>query len=241
MFNKSLFSTGFESLKEREVEQKQKAGHFNQGLFSFYVPDGGEALMRFLTEKPVSFMAHTIKVGKAPRTFVCTENDECMGCKQSDSYDPSKPNRASLKVAFLVLDGREVEVDEKVDGKPTGKKKVITDQIKIMVRGVNDAANIQRSAVKYGLTNGTYTCFKNGAKNPYNFEREVGCPPSKDAKFWSQEPLSQEALNELIEKLPERYREMAKGEGGLYEVLCSQFSPYGETATVEEPVGLKRL
>ena len=51
---------------------------------------------------------------------------------------------------------------------------------------------------------------------------------------------SEEAIDKLIEKLPEKYREMAKGEGGFYAVLQSLFVPYGEVPVVEEAQGLTR-
>ena len=40
--------------------------------------------------------------------------------------------------------------------------------------------------------------------------------------------------------IPEKYREMAKGEGGFYAVLQSLFVPYGEVPVVEEAQGLTR-
>lgn len=237
----NVFKKGFESVENMKQEQQASKGN---GIYDFYVKDKEDALMRFLTDEPIAFKAHTIKVGKAPRVFVCTEDENCLGCKQPDSFDMSKPNKASVKAAFLVLDGREVERDEKVDGQPTGKKVKYTDQIKVMVRGVTDVANIQMQKQKYGLLNRTFTCSKRGIKNPYTFDRNDGCPEGKDPKFWSQGELSAEALNELIEKLPEKYREIAKGEDGLYGVLYELFKPYGFDNSVgtevEEPTALTR-
>lgn len=236
---KSFFRTGFEDVKAMDAEAKAISGG-GKGIYDFYVKDGQETLMRFLTDEPVAFKAHTIKVGKAPRVFVCTEDEDCLGCKQPDSFDASKPNKASVKAAFLVLDGSVVEKDEVVNGQPTGKKVQYTDQIKVMVRGVNDIAVIQRNAEKYGLLNRAYYCSKQGQKNPYTFDRVDGCPNGKDPELWSQAELSQEAIDKLIEKLPEKYREMAKGEGGFYAVLQSLFTPFGELPVVEEAQSLAR-
>ena len=234
----NLFKLGFEDVKAMDAEAKAVSS--NRGIYDFYVKDGQETLMRFLTDQPVAFKAHTIKVGKAPRVFVCTEDENCLGCKQPDSFDATKMNKASVKAAFLVLDGSVVEKDEMENGQPTGKKVQYTDQIKVMVRGVNDIAVIQRNAEKHGLLNRAYYCSKQGQKNPYTFDRVDGCPKGKDAEFWSQSELSQEAIDKLIEKLPEKYREMAKGEGGFYAVLQSLFVPYGEVPVVEEAQGLTR-
>lgn len=242
MFNTGLFQTGFDNVSN--MDAANKAASSNRGIYDFYVKDGQEALMRFLTDKPVAFYAHTIKVGKAPRVFVCTQDETCLGCKQPDTYDATKLNKASVKAAFLVLDGSEVEKDEIVNGQPTGKKIKYTDQIKVMVRGVNDIAVIQRNAEKYGLLNRAYYCAKQGQKNPYTFDRVDGCPDGKDPEFWSQGELSKEAMDKLIDKLPEKYKELAKGEDGLYGVLYSLFTPYGAPAptgqSVEEAQELKR-
>lgn len=239
MFNTNFFQEGFESVTQMDAAQKASRG---SGIYDFFVKDGQETLMRFLTDKPIAFKAHTIKVGKVPKVFVCTGDENCLGCKQPDSFDATKPNKATVKAAFLVLDGSVVEKDEIVDGQPTGKKIKFTDQVRVMVRGVSDIANIQRVSEKYGLLNRAYLVAKQGKKNPYTFDRLDECPEGKDPKFWSKAELSEEAKNELIEKLPERYREMAKGENGFYEILKSLFVPFGEVqeVKVEEPVGLKR-
>ena len=237
----NIFKKGFESVENMKQEQQASKGN---GIYDFYVKDKEDALMRFLTDEPIAFKAHTIKVGKAPRVFVCTEDENCLGCKQPDSFDMSKPNKASVKAAFLVLDGREVERDEKIDGQPTGKKVKYTDQIKVMVRGVTDVAKIQMQKQKYGLLNRTFTCSKRGVKNPDTFDRNDDFPQGKDPKFWSQGALREEAINELIEKLPEKYREIAKGEDGFYGVLYELFKPYGFDnnvgGEVEEPTTLTR-
>ena len=47
-------------------------------------------------------------------------------------------------------------------------------------------------------------------------------------------------MEKIINSLPEKYREMAKGENGLYEVLYSLFTPFGVTPDIEEPKGLTR-
>ena len=103
---------------------------------------------------------------------------------------------------------------------------------------------IQMQKQKYGLLNRTFTCSKRGIKNPYTFDRNDDCPQGKDPKFWSNGALSEEAINELIEKLPEKYREIAKGEDGFYGVLYELFKPYGFDNSVgnevEEPTALTR-
>lgn len=149
-----FFNRGIEATQK--LADAHKASFSSNGIYDFYVKDGQEALMRFLTDEPVSFMAHNIKVGKAPRTFVCTGDADCQGCKQADSFDPTKPNKPVVRAAYLVLDGTITEKDEMQDGKPTGKKVQYTDQIKVMVRGTSDIAAIERCKEKYGLLGRAY-------------------------------------------------------------------------------------
>lgn len=244
MRNNSLFRKGFQAVNEMSEEARANSGR--TGIYDFYVKDGEEKLMRFLTDEPLSFKAHTIKVGKVPRVFVCTEDASCKGCQQPDSFDSTKMNKASIKSAFLVLDGTVTTRDEVVNGQPTGKKLEYTDQIRVMVRGTSDVAAIQRNKEKYGLLDRCYSVTKNGQKNPYNFDRLDDCPEGKDPLFWSKAPLTEEAKQKLIEKLPEKYQELAKGEDGFMAVLESLFTSYGEVAEVAEatemtPNGLKRV
>ena len=97
----NLFKLGFEDVKAMDAEAKAVSS--NRGIYDFYVKDGQETLMRFLPDQPVAFKAHTIKVGKAPRVFVCTEDENCLGCKQPDSFDATKMNKASVKAAFTCV------------------------------------------------------------------------------------------------------------------------------------------
>lgn len=243
-----FFNRGIEATQK--LADAHKASFSSNGIYDFYVKDGQEALMRFLTDEPVSFMAHNIKVGKAPRTFICTGDAECQGCKQADSFDPTKPNKPVVRAAYLVLDGTVTEKDEMQDGKPTGKKVQYTDQIKIMVRGTNDIAAIERCKEKYGLLGRAYYVSKNGKKNPYAFDRVDGCPHGKDEELWGQHELSAETIEKLIEKLPEKYRDLARQEGGFYNVIEALFTPYGVSSDstevpaateVEEPQSLSRM
>lgn len=244
MFNAGIFKRGFESVEQAQKErQMQSSGR--DTIYDFFLKDGQEAPIRFLNDEPISFLGHTCKVGKLPKIFVCTDDAECLGCKQPDSFDPSKPNKASLKVAFLVLDGTVIEKDEMVDGKPTGKKVQYTDQIKVMVRGISDAAGIQKAKEMYGLLDTPYVCSKSGKKNPYTFFPALKGLKGKDPEFWSPEPLSDEAKSKLIEKLPEKYREIAKGEDGFAGVLMELFKPFGygmdnNKVEIEEPTSLTR-
>ena len=227
-----FFNRGMEAANK--LAEEHKSSFSGNGIYDFYVKDGQEALMRFLTDEPVSFMAHSIKVGKAPRTFLCTGDDDCQGCKQVDSFDASKPNKPVFRAAYLVLDGTVVEKDEMENGQPTGKKIQYTDQIKVLVRGTSDLATIARCKEKYGLLSRAYYVSKNGKKNPYAFDRADGCPHGKDEEFWGQHELSQEAINKLIEKLPEKYRDMAREKDGFYNVIES-------AEKVEEPKSLNRM
>jgi hypothetical protein len=240
---KSFFQKGFDAVNKMSEEAKANSG--KTGIYDFYVKDGEEKLMRFLTDEPLSFYAHTIKVGTVPRVFVCTGEPDCKGCQQPDSFDASKLNKRSIKSAFLVLDGTVTTKDEVVNGAPTGKVIEYTDQVRVMVRGTSDVAAIQRNKEKYGLLDRAYYVSKNGKKNPYNFDRVDDCPAGKDPLYWSKAPLTEEAKEKIIESLPEKYKEIAKTEGFM-GVLQSLFVPYGETE-VEEPkevqqaTGLKRL
>ena len=88
---KSFFQKGFDAVNKMSEEAKANSG--KTGIYDFYVKDGEEKLMRFLTDEPLSFYAHTIKVGTVPRVFVCTGEPDCKGCQQPDSFDASKLNK----------------------------------------------------------------------------------------------------------------------------------------------------
>ena len=57
----NVFKKGFESVENMKQEQQASKGN---GIYDFYVKDKEDALMRFLTDEPIAFKAHTIKVGK---------------------------------------------------------------------------------------------------------------------------------------------------------------------------------
>ena len=58
------------------------------------------------------------------------------------------------------------------------------------------------------------------------------------------------SIEKLIEKLPEGYRDLARQEGGFYNVIEALFTPYGVSSdseeipfatSVEEPQSLNRM
>lgn len=232
---KNLFGIGFEKVNELQQEERKANGN----LYDFYLKDGQEGLIRFLTLEPVVFKAHTLKVDNVDavsgkhwtryETHICTGDDTCEGCKQVDSFDATKPNRASIKCAFLVIDGSEYEYKDK-----NGDSKVLTDRVKFLLRGSTDLSVIQRLVNRGGLDRPFYVS-KVGKKNPLIFEKLDEVPQGKNPAIWGNAPLTEEVKQSIISSLPEHYQELAKGEYGLYEILFDKFKPLEKAELPAEP------
>lgn len=198
VFRKRGFDAHKQESERREKEKESRIGK----LWRYFLQDGDEDMpLRFLTEEPILFYEHNITLpGGKYGTVTCT-GDDCEECAKG------KP---SYKGAWLVVDGREVEIDEKKDGKKTGKKKVIKDQIRLYVRGSTDIAKLDRLSRKFGLTSRPWFATKTGQNTSTSYELDRGEPSE----------LSSKEMANLISKLPEKMRDHYDGtEDSLYDIV----------------------
>jgi len=190
---------GFKAFHE-ENERRKKIIEAKRGkLFRFFLKDGEQDVpIRFLTSEPVLFYEHTIKSGE---NFV---NVTCIGedCPYCEDKSPT------FKGAFLIVDGREFEIDERdQNGNKTGKKKTVKDRLKLLVRGQTDLAKLDRLSSKWGLDDRIYYVSRIGSGQATIYEYDRG----------EKEKLTPKQLSELLLQLPEKYRDM-----DLYDIVEAQ-------------------
>ena len=160
---------GFKAVKQ-EQERREKEKEMRQGkLWRVFFPskcdEDFEIPVRFLTDEPICFWEHTVKVAGKFQQFTCT-GDGCKHCADGD-----KPRFVG---AFLVIDRTEFEYDEKDEkGNKTGKKVKGKDRLKLLVRGQQDLAVLDRLNSKFGLLDRDWTIYKTGSdtSTKWNFER----------------------------------------------------------------------
>jgi len=196
---------GFKAHKQeeerREKEKKQRQGK----LWRFFLADGEEDIpLRFLTEEPILFYEHSLKVGKNYTNETC-KGEGCEHCESGD--------RPSYKGAWLVTDGREREVKERKNGKETGKTITISDQVKLYVRGSKDIAKLDRLSRKFGLTSRPWFATKTGTDTSTSYELDRG----------EEDELTEKQIKNLLAKLPEELRNHYDGsDDSLMDIVESQ-------------------
>jgi len=160
---------GFKAVKQEEA-RREKEKEMRQGkLWRVFFPKGAksdhEIPVRFLTDEPVCYYEHTIQSAGKYLQVACT-GDGCEHCE-----DGNKPRFVG---AFLVIDRTEFEYDERDDkGNKTGKKTTGKDRLKLLVRGQQDLAVLDRLNTKFGLLDRDWTIYKTGSdtSTKWNFER----------------------------------------------------------------------
>ena len=195
-----MFKKGYTAVREekqRQDENREKAG---KSLWKFYLQgDGDEADVRFLTEEPVTFYEHTIKIMKngkeAYDTVVCSGDDSCPLCANGD-----KP---TFKGAFLIWDKRPVEYTDK-----DGKKKKSEGQLRLYVQGARVLSQLDRISSKYGLSNRTITIIRLGKGTSTTYTIEKG---DEEGKL---------STAEIKNMLPEKLRDAYNGTmDSLYSII----------------------
>lgn len=213
---------GFDAHKKEDDRRKKEKEDRSGKLWRFFLKDDDEddVPIRFLTEEPILFYEHTIQLpgGK-------WGNETCVGDGCEICEGGSKP---TYKGAWLVVDGREFEIDEKKDGKPTGKKKIIKDQIRLYVRGSTDIAKLDRLSRKFGLTSRPWFATKTGKDTSTSYELDRG----------EEDELSVKQITNLLAIAPEKYRNHYNGdEEELYQIVEANIFDdveLGESATEDE-------
>jgi len=200
----NLFKRGYAAVREekqRQDENREKAG---KQLYRFFLSkDGDEAQLRFLTEEPINFDEHTLKVIKGGKerfeSAICTANlGNCTYCDDGD-----KP---SFRGAFLVYDKRPYEYTDK-----DGKKKSSKGSIRLYVQGARVLSQLDRLSERYGLTTRDYIVTRsgNGQQTSYMFDRT--------------DEVSKLTPEEIKNMLPEKLRDEYNGTmDSLYEIVQNQ-------------------
>ena len=207
----NLFKRGFKALEEEKKRQES----FQSGkgsIYRLYIKEG-EANIVFLTEEPVNFYEHTVKNTRNGKEYF--DNVTCLGenCHMCDDGD-----RPSFKSAWLVLDLRPYEYEDK----KTGKKKTLEKQLKLYVTGTKTAGVLQRKSQRYGLLNTEYLLERIGKKTDTTYTLD------KEGKYDVDE-------SEINEMLPEKYQEMYDGSAeSLMDIIEAEImknAPKNEVST----------
>jgi hypothetical protein len=180
---------GFKAVKEEEKRREEQKKASQGKLWRIFFPKDAdedfEIPVRFLTEEPVCFYEHSLKVNGKFINATCTGD----GCKHCDDGD--KPRFVG---AFLVIDRTEFEYDERdAKGNKTGKKAKGKDRLKLLVRGSQDLAQLDKLNSKHGLLDRDWNVYKTGkdTSTKWNFDRG-------DIDEWDED--------EIQDLLPEKYR-----------------------------------
>ena len=184
---KSLFKRGFKALEEEKKRQSEYQKN-KSGIYRMYLKEG-EANIIFLTEEPVNFYEHSVRNtrnGKEYFDSVTCLGDDCHLCNTGD--------RPSFKSAWLILDLRPYEYEDK----KTGQRKTLEKQLKLYVVGTKTAGVLQRKSQRYGLLNTEYILERIGKNTDTTYTLD------KEGKYDVDE-------SEINEMLPECYQEMYDG------------------------------
>lgn len=159
-----LFKKGYNAVREEKQRQDENREKIGKRLWKFFLSDDGdEAEVHFLTEEPINFYEHTIKVSRGGKdrydSMICTQNN-CPYCKNGD--------RPSFKGAYLIYDKRPYEYKDK-----DGKKQKGKGQLRLYVQGAKVLSQLDRLSSRYGLTNRDYTITRTGSgtSTSYMFDR----------------------------------------------------------------------
>lgn len=160
---KPTFKRGFKAVKEEEQRREQMKESMQGKLWRVFFPKDAdedyEIPVRFLTDEPVCYSEHSLKENGKFINAYC-EGDGCPHC--------ANDNRPRFVGAFLVIDRTEFSYTNKEGKKVEGK-----DRVKLLVRGTQDLAVLDRLNSKYGLLGRDWTIYKTGkdTSTKWNFER----------------------------------------------------------------------
>lgn len=211
----ALFKKGYEAARQEKKRQEEVREQMGKRLFRFFLSgDGAEAKVRFLTEEPINFNEHTVKVYKGGKerydTFLCTGDEACPYCAEE--------NKASFKGAFLIWDYTEFEVKDS-----NGKKKKVNGSLKLYVAGTRVLSQLDRLSNRYGLTERDYYISRTGTgtDTSYMIERTDDVVPLTKAK--------------ITNMLPEKLRDSFDGSpDSLYSIVEEQLKMYLPNYSADE-------
>ena len=193
---------GYKAVREEEA-RREKAREESKGkLWRVFFPKDAdedyEIPVVFLTDEPICYKEHVVRINGKIENHTCTEDSDCPYCANDD--------RPRFVGAFLVVDRSEIEVKDK----KTKKTKVVKDRLKLLVRGTTDLAKLERLDRKYGLTDIEWAIMKTGTdtSTTWNFDR------GDEVEFTKKE------LENII---PEQFKGM-----DFYDIVEAQILPSEE-------------
>lgn len=176
---------GFNAIKEEEA-RREKVKELKKGkIFRFFVPKGMKDIpVTFLTEEPINFWEHTVpQAGGRFLTVPCVGE----GCSHCETGKPS------FKSAWLLIDHTEYSYKDQAGKEVTGK-----DRIKLLVRGMTDAAILENKSAKFGLMKYDWTVTKVGTGTSSSMQFERG----------ERLALTAKQLEAIMNQLPEQLRDL---------------------------------
>jgi len=181
-----MFKRGFKAIKDEE-ERREKVKELKKGrLFRFYLKDGEEDVpVIFLTEEPINFWEHTFDKGKVN---VPCSGEDCEYCANEEKY-----GKARFVSAWLVLDRREYSYKDQAGKEISGK-----DRIKFMVRGMTNAAVLEKHSAKYGLMKYEWTVTRTGKDTSTTWLFDRG----------EQVSLTKKQMEAIFAQLPEGLKDL---------------------------------
>ena len=210
----ALFKRGYEAARDEKKRQDEYKEKMQNRLFRFFLSgDGAEARVRFLTEEPVTFSEHTVKVFRGGKerfdNFVCSGDADCPYCEEDD--------RPSFKGAFLIWDYTPFEYTDS-----NGKKKKSNGSLKLYVAGTRVLSQLDRLSSKYGLTDRDYEISRTGSgtSTTYLIERTDDVEPLTKGKI----------TNMLPEKLREKFDGTVDSLMSIVEDQLKMYLPSADTS-----------
>jgi hypothetical protein len=134
----SWMKQGFQAANKEMANNKAKQGSFTP---DFWLKDGEEAVVRFISSEPLCMYQHRVQVAGKWRTHTCL-GDNCPLCEGG--------NKKQFVGVFSVIDRRKEEWNDKV----TGKKVVRQNTVKMWRAGTRVMASLERLTAKRGSLTG---------------------------------------------------------------------------------------
>lgn len=188
-----MFKRGFKAVKEEEERREQLKEQFQGKLWRVFFPkdadDDYEIPVRFLTDEPICYSEHSLKINGKYVNAYC-KGDGCPHC--------ANDNKPRFVGAFLVIDRTEFSYTNKEGKKVEGK-----DRVKLLVRGTQDLAVLDRLNTKYGLLDRDWAIYKTGkdTSTKWNFERgDIEEMTEKEIQALLPESLRGKDLYEILEE-----------------------------------------
>lgn len=152
----SWFSKGYTKVKE--VSKRIEEALSQEYIPSFFLKDGEEATVRFLTDEPLTFYEHFVK--GINKSFTCPQTPDCPLCAIG--------NKPSFRGAYLIIDQR----SESWEDKQTREQKSRVNTVKALKMGIRALQVLDRKNAKKGLLNHDWVVSRTGQGNNtiYDFE-----------------------------------------------------------------------